>query len=556
MHTILAQAQAAGISPYFSLIKILAVIVLYVGWLFASQWTDRDADRCKTSREWWNLLVMGGGYGGLAVLLLFPWSGSAFFLGLAFWVTLAAGTLIAYVVHRNGRMVPAARVLTKDHFKRTMASLKGEGKAKVDKGIRVKLVDFDGKSVEKPSEVGLLEQFDVTQDFLFDMLWKRATDVDVLIQPENPRVVYKIDGVVAEQEGRLTVDDAEKLIGYLKLLAGLNAEERRRPQTGTVKVALLGGGEKPVPLEVTTSGSTAGERLRLRLCRAADLLRVDSLGLADDTLAVFKKLVELDTGLVIFAGPKESGITTAQYATLRAHDSYMQNIYTLEHEKMLKLDNITQQIFDKQKAEVTYARQFQTILRREPDVVMLDSCEDRETAQLACAAAKEKKVYVTIRAASAFDALARFQALVEDPKAVASVLCGVLGLRLLRVLCEACREAYKPDEQLLHKANLPVDEIEHFYRPPSSPIVDKKGREIICQSCQNSHYVGRTGTFELLVATKAIRTLIAAGEPIKKIKGQARAEKMRYLQEDGLLKVIAGTTSMAEVMRGLRADAK
>ena len=163
---------------------------------------------------------------------------------------------------------------------------------------------------------------------------------------------------------------------------------------------------------------------------------------------------------------------------------------------------------------------------------------------------------MTMRASSTFDAIARLIALVEDPKPVAEVLVAVVGQRLLRVLCNACREAYQPDEQLLRKANLPVDKIEHFYRPPSEPILDKKGREIICQTCQNSRYVGRTGVFELLVISDALRKLIASGATANQIKSQARSEKMRYLQEEGLLKVIAGQTSMAEVMRGLRVDSK
>ena len=188
--------------------------------------------------------------------------------------------------------------------------------------------------------------------------------------------------------------------------------------------------------------------------------------------------------------------------------------------------------------------------------MVVDQCEDRETAQLAVKAAKDKKIYLSVRATSAFDALTRLQALVDDNKALAEVLVCVLGMRLLRILCESCREAYMPDEQLLRKANLPTEGIEHFFRPPSTPIVDKKGREIICQNCQNSHYVGRTGVYEMLIASKATKALIAAGEPAKKIKAQARAEKMRYLQEAGLMKVMAGVTSMAEVMRGMRADSK
>ena len=556
MLAMLAQIPSAGVNTYFSLAKIITVLVLFVGWAFASQWVDRDTERVKTRREWWNLLVLGGGLGGFAVLVLFPWSGATFFVGLAFWAILGAGTLGAYVVHRNGRMVPTSRVLTPGHFNRVLAGVRGDKKVKQDKGIRVRMVDGENNPIEKPSDVEELEQFDLAQDFLFDMLWKRATDVDVLISSEKARVVYKIDGVVSEQSNRLTPEEAERLLTFLKRSVGSNIEERRRPQTGRMRVGLLGSTDKPESLTVVTSASTKGERLRLKLNRAAGLMKLENLGFSADRLAQYKKLVELDSGLVLFVGPKDSGITTLQYATLRAHDAYMQNIYTVEAKPQLKLDNVTQYEHDPSRGEASFARTLQTVIRREPDVVLVEQCEDRETAQLACRAATDKKIYLTIRAANSIDAVSKLQALVEDGKLVAAALEGVVAQRLIRVLCPACREAYKPDEALLHKANLPLDQIEHFYRPPGSPIVDKKGREIICQTCQNSHYVGRTGIFELLVISKALKKLIAEGAPAKRIKGQARAEKLRYLQEDGVLKVIDGITSVAEVMRGARVNGK
>ena len=555
MLTTLAQSQAAGLNTHFSLVKIIIVLVLFILWTLASQWVDRDSDRVKTRREWWNFIVLGGGVGGLAVLLLFPWAGAGYFLGLAFWAVLGGGPLVAYVVHRNGRVAPHTRVMNAAHFKRLIGS--GGGKKKrVDKGLRVRVVSAKGEMVEKPSDPTELDQFDATQDFLFDAMWKRASDVDVVIGAESTRVIYKIDGVASEQENALEKIEADKVIEFLKRQADLNIEERRRPQTGTIKVGLLGSTDKPEPMEVQTSGSTQGERLRLRLNRSAGLMKLEDLGFSEKPLKQFKAMVELDMGLVVFAGPKESGITTTQYATIRAHDAYLQNLYTLETKPLMKLENVTQQVYDSTKADVSFARMLQTVIRREPDVVAVSQCEDRETAQVACRSAVEKKIYLGLKASNCIDAVSRLLALAEDPKLVAGSLVGVVAQRLLRILCPACREAYQPDDQLVRKANLPADKIEHFYRPPSAPILDKRGREIICQTCQNSRYVGRTGVFELLVISDKLRELIAAGAPIKQIKDQARTEKMRYLQEQGLFKVIDGTTSMAEVMRSLKIEGK
>jgi len=546
----------AAVSPNFNLLKITVVLLVFVAWTFAAQWVDRDADRVKTKREMWNSVVLGGGLGGVALIILGPWKMNAFWLGLGFWVILAGGSLIAYIVHRNGRLAPRAHVMTVGHFKRILARMRGNKDKKTDKGIRVKILGADKKPIEKPTEPMELDEFDLAQDFLFDVLWKRASDVDVVIGDETARVIYKIDGVAAEQEGVLTRDEAGQVLLFLKRACGLNPEEKRRPQTGRLSVALLGGGQKPSGLDVRTSGSTKGERLRLRLNVTSGLLKPEDLGFDENRLAKFKELLHLETGLVLFAGPGESGISTTEYATLRAHDAYLQNIYALETKPLMVLDNITQQIHNGASEEVSYPRMLQTVLRREPDIVMVDQCEDRETAQIAARAATEKKIYMTMKASNAFDAVARLIALVEDPKQTAEVLQGVVSQRLLRVLCQACREAYQPEEKLLRKANLPIDKIEHFYRPPSAPILDKKGREIVCQTCQNSRYVGRTGVFEMLLISDAMRTLIAKGASANQIKAQARSEKMRYLQEEGLLKVIDGVTSMAEVMRGLRVDSK
>jgi general secretion pathway protein E len=539
---------------YISLPKLLTVTALAIGSFLALQWVDRDVERInKPRREWWNLLVLSGNIAAFVVLVLIPWPGAAFFLGLAFWLVAATGPVLAYVVHRNGRVGKSARVLTPAHFKRLLAGKKGGGAEKEDRGIRVRLVNHEGEPLSKPSDPEALEQFNVAQDFLFDLLWKRSTDADVLIGGDQVRVVYKIDGVAAGQDGLLTPESAESLMGFLKAAAGLNIEERRRPQSGTIRAGLLGATGKPDPVEVITSGSTKGERMRLRVKRSKGLLRLEDLGFSEPILKKYTDLVHDETGLILIAGPRESGVTTTEYASLRGHDAYLLNIYTLESEPMMKLDNITQQVFDKSNGEISYARMLQTVLRREPDVVLVDQCEDRETAQLACRAAAEKKIYMTLRAASSIDAVSRLQALVENHKLIAGALRAVVAQRLVRVLCEACREAYKPDEKLLRKANIPIEKVEHFYRPPSEPILDKKGREIICQTCQNSHYVGQVGVFELLVISDGIRKLLAEGASANQIKAQARAEKTRYLQEDGLLKVIAGRTSMAEIMRGLRA---
>ncbi|MDO8630164.1 MAG: ATPase, T2SS/T4P/T4SS family, partial [Phycisphaerales bacterium] len=196
-------------------------------------------------------------------------------------------------------------------------------------------------------------------------------------------------------------------------------------------------------------------------------------------------------------------------------------------------------------------------LRREPDIVLVGECEDRETARIAGhSAAEDRKVYMGLPAKDSFDALGKFLTLLEDNALAAKALIGVINQRLVRVLCTECREAFQPDAAMLKKLNLQADKIERFYRPPTEQKLDRKGKPILCPNCQGSGYVGRIGVFEVMEIKPEITALIAEGAPLNRIKAECRKKKMYYLQEEGLRKVIDGITSMNEVIRCLSGNEK
>lgn len=539
---------------YTSLGKIAAIPVLLLIWAAIAAWIDHDTDRVKTRREYWNLIVLSGGLVGFFVLFLPPWTGPLYFAGLAAFAVIAGSGMVAYVIHRNGRVVPEARVLTAAHFKRLMEG-SGEKKAKQrdDKGQRVLLYDHEDAPVSTPDDPDEREDYFAVQDFLFDMLWRRGSDVDVLAGREKYRVVHRIDGVATELPEGLPPEEGERVFRAMKRIAGLNPEEIRRPQTGSIQLALLGEPDKVESAEVHTSGTTAGERLRIRTHASAQLMRAGELGISPQRLKQLEEIMAKPHGLFLISAAPQSGMTTTQYAILRGHDAYMQNIHSLERKRLLELDNVTQQTYDGSDNNVDFARMLQSVLRREPDIVLIGECEDKETARIATrGASDERKVYMGMRASDAFEALQKYLQLLDDNEAAASVLLGVSCQRLVRKLCTECREAFRPDPAMLKKLNLPTSKIERFYRPPTEPILDKKGHEIICPSCHGTGYVGRTGVFELLVINDEIRKLIQAGAPMQRIKAEARKARMYYLQEEALLKVIDGTTSMNEVLRVLK----
>lgn len=550
-------ASAPDGEGYVNLIKVGVVLVGLLLWGITAQWIDRDTDKVKTQREKWNMIVLSGGLVSYFWLLVPPWSDGLFMVGLLGWLAIAGGPMLGYVLHRNGRVIPANRILTPKHFKQLLGLDKSGKKGVSTKGLRVQLEDHDGKFVEPPDEPGGLVAYDLVQDFLYDLLWRRATDVDLVITKDRYRLIYKIDGVATEKPDGVPLEDGERIIQFMKKIAGLNVEEIRRPQSGSIEVSLLNQ-EGPVgKTEVSTSGSTAGERLRLHIQAEAKLLRLQDLGITKQRVERVKKFLSNKNGIVLFSSPPENGLTTTQYAILRSHDAYINNIHALERKSLMDIDNITQQIYDGPNKDVDYARTLQMVLRREPDIVMVSDCDDRETARIAIrSAADNRKIYLGMHANDSFDALGKFLTWVGNNALSAKGLLGVVNQRLVRVLCEECREAFKPDPDTLKKLNLPADKIEHFYRPPTQAPVTKRGKEVICLGCQNTGYKGRVGVFEVLVIDTVISKLIADGAPINRIKAQCRKNKMYYLQEEGLLKVMDGTTSMNEVLRCLKTNDK
>jgi type II secretory ATPase GspE/PulE/Tfp pilus assembly ATPase PilB-like protein len=219
---------------------------------------------------------------------------------------------------------------------------------------------------------------------------------------------------------------------------------------------------------------------------------------------------------------------------------------TVESKAEVDMENITQTEYGE--AE-NLAKALASTLRRDPDVIMVDRCEDREAAETICEASGEKLILLGMVASDSFMALAKWvKTCGGNPRSLDN-LRGILCQVLLRQLCTNCREAYHPDPQMLAKANLPTGNIDMFYRPPTKPLTDEKGKPITCPNCQGSGYVGRVATFELLEVSDDVRQAAASGASLSQIKAICRKKKMLYLQEQALRKVIEGETSVQEILR-------
>jgi len=279
--------------------------------------------------------------------------------------------------------------------------------------------------------------------------------------------------------------------------------------------------------------------------------RLPDIGLTPEHLEQFNKVHQLKQGLFLVTGLKKTGMTSTFYSLIKEHDPYLNVITTLERQPSEELPSVTQNIFTlSDSSTTTYAKKLQALLKLRCDVTGVTDCGDTETAKIICNAAKEKLVYVAFEAENVIKALGRWAKLVGEKNLAVESLVGITNQRLLRKLCEQCKEAYEPNKDMLRKFNIPAEKVKVLYRA-GKPKTDKKGKPVICPVCQGTGFMGRLPIFEVITINGDLREFIKNSKSLAEIGGEFRKAKMRYLQEQGLKQVIAGTTAITEIVRVL-----
>jgi type II secretory ATPase GspE/PulE/Tfp pilus assembly ATPase PilB-like protein len=339
------------------------------------------------------------------------------------------------------------------------------------------------------------------------------------------------------------LENSEAIVQYLKAVGGMDVEDRRRPQQGKISVDLAG---MQLEMSLQSAGTTGGQRMRLRVLQEFVRTKLDTLGMDPEMLAKVREINQAGPGLLILSGRPGSGVTSTLYSLLREHDAFVHQLETLEAKEAIDLENVTQHVYGEPDR---VGAMLSSVLRHDPDVVMVDQCPDEATAELILAAAGDKTILLGMQAADTFSALARWVRLCGNPAAAAASLRAILCQVLLRKLCPNCRESYPPNPEVLAKANLSAIKVQKLYRPPTKPLTDEKNNPISCPTCQGSGYLDRTAIFELLEITDEIRQLIAGGAALAQIKAACRKGRMLYLQEQALRRAIEGVTSIQEMIR-------
>jgi len=375
---------------------------------------------------------------------------------------------------------------------------------------------------------------------LHDALKSGASDVHIESRTGGMMIRHRIDGVLVSVGSLQGGELAEQVISRIKVMAELDIAERRVPQDGRFRVAYQ---NREIDLRVSIMPSIHGEDAVLRIldrrALAAELagLTMDSLGFDDATLATLRRLAALPYGMLLVTGPTGSGKTTTLYAALGEINHGADKLITIEDPVEYQLDGVLQ-IPVNEKKGLGFARGLRSILRHDPDKIMVGEIRDGETAQIAVQAALTGHlVFTTVHANNVFDVLGRFTHMGVDPYSLMAAMNGVVAQRLLRLNCPACSRAVRPAAELLERSGV-ADSADWQFRAGTG-----------CGACHGTGYKGRRAAAELLVLDDALREMIVAREPVRRVKEAAQARGMRGLRAAALDLVRRGITSLEEVNR-------
>ncbi|MDY0748831.1 GspE/PulE family protein [Paucibacter sp. R3-3] len=399
-----------------------------------------------------------------------------------------------------------------------------------------------GEAAEELSALRLSEQASpvvrLLNALLYDALQDGASDVHIECTARGATVRFRVDGVMAMVRSVDGAATAEQLVSRLKVMSELDIGERRLPQDGRFKLRVQG---REVDFRLSIMPSVFGEDAVIRILDRARIeqagaLTLDSLGFDGDERAAVRHQARQPHGMLLVTGPTGSGKTTTLYATLAEIHTGTDKIITIEDPVEYQLPGVVQ-IPVNEKKGLTFSRGLRSILRHDPDRVMVGEIRDAETAQIAVQAALTGHlVFSTVHANNAFDVIGRFMHMGLDLYNVVSALNAVLAQRLVRLTCKHCARPFLPDEATLQR---------HGLKPGEGTFLKGEG----CGHCRGTGYKGRRAVAELLKLDDALRDLIVARAPMSQIKEAARARGMKPLRAVALLAVCRGETTFEELER-------
>lgn len=540
---------AEATSPVFlmSVAKPLITLAIFIPYAaLVSDKLAKDAAAYNLKPIRWSAIFMAFAAAAFLAAVLTPW----WVAGTAAQVALLVAPCLWYVKYRNktATSVPPLRLYNIDLEKmatdRRAKSARSSVSIRFQNKDRVEIPVPDLKSPEYPVYVAM-------QEVLVPILETRTQRMDIALTKAGAAISQMTDGIRAKREP-LGPDRATPVVDLLKTIAGLDANERRKYQRGSITVLFE---DRKLVLTVSTAGSMQGESIRVDVERDKQLtIPLAHIGMLEAQLKAVKDFQNGETkgGVVLIGAKPGQGLTTLGYTLLSGHDAFISNIKTLERRPERQVDGVEHSTFDASKAE--YSTQLQTIVRRGPDVVLVTDAGEPGVAKVVSSpGARATTFYVQIPSDNPVDILAAWLKASGDPDLASDALRMVITCRTMRRLCPACRVAYQPTPDVMKMLAIPAGKSVQLYRHSGKVLV--KDQPTDCPTCNGLGYLGLTGAFEVLPLDEESRNMLKSGDVKAAYLQARRTNRALSLQEAALMRVRAGDTSLEEVKRVFAAPA-
>jgi len=542
---------------YLSWLKILAAWLIFLLWVYTTDWVSTDCQELNLNFARWNSVVFGSFMLGFVFLWIVP----LFWIGFPLLIVAYVAPFATYVVKRNKQVDNDRQVLTREHLRHWLAEQLGKVGIKMaaekrdprEAGAAVKLSAESGPDAAV-GNARLLQArqspgWNAARQMLSEAFAGRASSLMLDYTQQGVVVRTMVDGVWiagAEKER----ERADSALESLKLICGLNPQDRQGRQEGNFvaehKSVRYGA-------SLTSQGTAGGERVLLQFeDKKVRFYTFDELGLRTKLQEQVMELLATRKGLVLFSALPTGGLRSTVDVALQNCDRFVREFAAVEAEEhpYQTVENAAVTAYKEAEGQ-SPVDVLPSLFRKEPNVVLVRDLVNAETLGLLCQqiAKNERLIISSIRAKDAAEALLRVMALGVPPAEFAEAITGVVSQRLVRKLCDACKEAFPPTPQMLQQMGIPAGRVQAFYRPPQPNPEQPKEQ---CQVCGATGYFGRTALFEVLTVGSTVRKALAAGAKLDIMRHAARKDGMKNFQEEGILLVARGITSLPELTRVLK----
>lgn len=541
-----------GGGMYFSWIKLGCLWAVFLLWVKITDWVSQDTQTFKLPHALWNPVIF---FPFLIALFVFGLTIPMFPIGFGLTLLAFAIPTLVYVFQRNQKLEPHERVMTPSHIRHVLATgltrmgvkVASEGKKPWEKGAAVTFTAAGAN--DQLAQANLISSrqsrgFVPMKGLIASAVEHRAERVMLDFGPDGVESKYQVDGVWHDAEAR-DRSEGDEILFALKKLADKSPDERRKKQIGSFDFGL---NKKKLRCKLVSQGTKTGERVLLTFADAKiPFTSLEELGMREKMIEQLKEIMLRERGMILMSSVPAGGLTTTLAVSLMSTDRLLRDFIVLleENERFPEIENVDPETYNTAQG-VTAESILPGLARKQPDVFVAPTLTNAEMATQICAmAGADQLVFATVRAKEAVEALLRVMLLKVPPKSFVKPVIAVLNTRLVRKLCEKCKEEYEPTPALLKKLGLPEGRVQRLYRHPENP-------EDECPDCHGVGYLGRTAIFELLAVDDGIREALMKQPKLDVLRKMARKAGHRTLQEEGIAVVVKGVTSLPELMRVLK----